>query len=91
MQTENRLFDDLARLAGSAMGTAAGIRAEIEARIKAQLERILAETDRVPRDEFDAVKQMAATARAEQEALAVRVAQLEAELARMTAATGKKA
>ena len=83
MQTENRLFDDLAKLASSAMGAAAGLRAEIEGRIKAELQRLLEETDRVPRDEFEAVKQMAATARAEQEALALRVAQLEAELARL--------
>jgi BMFP domain-containing protein YqiC len=83
MQTENRLLDDLARLASSAMGAAAGLRAEIEGRIKAELQRLLEETDRVPRDEFEAVKEMAATARAEQEALALRVVQLEAELARL--------
>ena len=83
MQTENRLLDDLARLASSAMGAAAGVRAEIEARIKAQLERMMADIDRVPRDEFEAVKQMAATARAEQEALALRVAALEAALERI--------
>ena len=83
MQSENRLFDDLAKLASSAMGAAAGLRAEIEAKIRAELERILEESGRVPRDEFEAVKQMAATARAEQEALAERVAALEAELARL--------
>ena len=83
MQTENRLFDDLARLASSAMGAAAGVRAEIEARIKAELERMLADIAHVPRHEFEAVKQMAATARAEQEALVERVAALEAELARI--------
>jgi len=83
MQTENRLLDDLAKLASSAMGAAAGLRSEIEARIRTQLERILEESGRVPRDEFEAVKQMAATARAEQEALAERVAALETELARL--------
>jgi BMFP domain-containing protein YqiC len=41
----------------------------------------------VPRDEFDAVKAMAAAARAEQEALAERVARLEAELARLKGET----
>ncbi|MBI1778141.1 MAG: accessory factor UbiK family protein [Proteobacteria bacterium] len=82
MQTENRLLDDLARLASSAMGAAAGLRAEIEARIKAELERILGELDHVPREEFEAVKAMAAKARAEQEILTERIVRLEAELAR---------
>jgi BMFP domain-containing protein YqiC len=83
MQTDNRLFDDLARLAAGAMGAAAGVRAEIEARIKAELQRLLADVERVPPDEFEAVKQMAATARAEQEALTQRVAQLEAAIERL--------
>ncbi len=83
MQTENRLLDDLARLASSAMGAAAGVRAEIEARIKAQLQRLLDDVERVSPDEFEAVKQMAATARAEQETLLARVAMLEAEVERL--------
>ena len=78
MQTDNRLLDDLARVAGSAMGAAGGVKSEFEAIVRRQFERILATMDVVGRDEFDAVKEMAAKARAEQEALALRVEKLEA-------------
>ncbi len=78
MQTQNRLLDDLARVATSALGVAAGMRAELEARLRDQFERVLAGMDLVSREEFDAVKAMAAKARAEQEDLAARLAALEA-------------
>ena len=81
MQTDNRLFDDLARLAGGAMGAAAGLRAEFEGLMRQQLDRLLAGMDLVRREEFDAVQAMAAKARTEQEALAARVEALEATLA----------
>ncbi len=80
MQTQNRLLDDLTRVATSALGVAAGMREEIEARLRDQFERILSNMDLVSREEFDAVKAMAAKARAEQEDLAVRLAALEARL-----------
>lgn len=79
MQTQNRLLDDLARVATSALGVAAGMRSEIEARLRDQFERVLAGMDLVSREEFDAVKAMAAKARAEQEDLAARLAALEAQ------------
>lgn len=81
MQTEGRLFDDFARVAAGAMGAASGLRGEIDALVRRRLERLLAGMDLVPRDEFDAVKEMAARARSEGEALAERVAALEARLA----------
>ncbi len=80
MQTQNRLLDDLARVATGALGVAAGMRDEIEARLRDQFEKILTGMDLVTREEFDAVKAMAAKARAEQETLAQRVAALEARL-----------
>ncbi len=80
MQTQNRLLDDLARVATGALGVAAGMRGEIEARLRDQFEKILTGMDLVTREEFDAVKAMAAKARAEQETLARRVAALEARL-----------
>ena len=80
MQTQNRLLDDLARVATGAVGVAAGMREEFEARLRDQFERILANLDLVTREEFDAVKAMAAKARAEQEDLAARLATLEAQL-----------
>jgi BMFP domain-containing protein YqiC len=88
MQTENRLFDDLARLAAGAMGTLTGVRDEVETRLREQLERILGRMNLVRREEFDAVQAMVAKARAEQEALAARVAALEA---RLDAAAAAKA
>ncbi len=80
MQTQNRLLDDLARVATGALGVAAGMRDEIEARLRDQFEKMLTGMDLVAREEFDAVKAMAAKARAEQEMLARRVAALEAQL-----------
>ncbi len=80
MQTQNRLLDDLARVATGALGVAAGMRGEIEARLRDQFEKMLTGMDLVTREEFDAVKAMAAKARAEQETLARRVAALEARL-----------
>ncbi len=81
MQTRARFFDDMARVATGAMGMAGGFREEVDGMIRRQLERVLGRMDLVPRDEFDAVREMAARARAEQEALAERVAALEAALA----------
>ena len=80
MQTQNRLLDDLARMAGGALDVAAGMRAEVEGRLREQFEAMLARMDLVTREEFDAVKAMAAKAREEQEQLAERVAALEAAL-----------
>ena len=81
MQTRNRFFDDFARLAAGAAGALSGVKSEVEARLREQLERLLAGMDLVDRDEFEAVKAMAAKARAEQESLAARLAALEARLA----------
>ena len=80
MQTDNPLLDDLARMASGAVGALTGVRAEIETRIRGQLERILARMDLVTREEFEAVRAMAAKARAEQERLEAQTAILEARL-----------
>ncbi len=87
MQTQNRFLDDLARVTSGAMGVAAGVRGEVEARVREQLERVLAQMDLVPREEFEVVKAMAAKARSEQEELVARVAQLEVLLAEKGAKT----
>lgn len=84
MQTRNRIFDDAAKLAGGAIGTLLGVRQEIEGLVRQQVERILSRFDLVTRDEFDAVKEMAARARAEQEELAQRLETLEASQAKPT-------
>lgn len=81
MQTSNRFFDDLAKVANSAVSTLAGVKGEIEAMVSQRLERFLADMDVVPRDEFEAIKAVAVKARAEQEKLEKRMARLEARLA----------
>lgn len=80
MQTNNRLFDDLARVANGAAGTFAGLKGEMEAVVKERLNRMLSEMDLVTREEFDAIKAVAQAARMEQEALVKRVDELEAKL-----------
>jgi BMFP domain-containing protein YqiC len=80
-QTTNRFLDEIAKLMTDAAGAADGVRREIAAVVRAQSERILHEMDVVQREEFEAVKAMAEKARAENERLEARIAQLEAALA----------
>ena len=80
MQSQNRFFDDFARVAAGALGALSGVKSEVESRLREQLERVLAGMDLVSRDEFEAVKAVAAKARAEQEDLTKRVEALEARL-----------
>ena len=77
MQSQNRLLDDLAKLATGAIGTLRDARGEVEGRLREQFESILANMDLATREEFEAVKEMAARAREENEALAARIARLE--------------
>lgn len=86
MQSQNKILDDMAKVASSAMGVAAGMRAEVEARFREQMERLLSQMDLVPREEFDAMKAVAVAAREGQEALAEQVAALEKRLAALEAA-----
>ena len=79
-QANNRLLDELAKLLTDAAGAAQGVRREAETLMRAQGERIIREMDLVPREEFEAVKAMAQKAREENEALAARIAELEARL-----------
>jgi BMFP domain-containing protein YqiC len=90
MQTENRLFDDLARVANGAINTLSGVREEIESRLRERVERWLAEMDMVPREEFEAIKELAQKARAEQEDLTIKVAALEQKLAAMSTENTRK-
>lgn len=82
MQTQSTLFDDLAKLMTGAMGMAQGASDEAKSFMRAQADRFVAEMDLVGRDEFEAIKQMAAEARAEADALRARVEALEALLKR---------
>lgn len=77
MQSPNRIFDDLARVANGAVAVATGMRQEIEALVRQQFERFLTDRDLVSREEFEAVRLMAEKARAENEDLAARLTALE--------------
>jgi len=80
-QTTGRFFDEFARLMNDAAGVANGVRREVETMVRIQAERMLRDMDVVTREEFEAVKEMAAKAREENERLAARVAALEAKVA----------
>jgi BMFP domain-containing protein YqiC len=78
MQTRNPFFDEFAKLATGAAGVAQGFGEEARSFWRAQVERIIADMDMVRRDEFDAVKDLAAAARAEVDVLKARLEALEA-------------
>jgi BMFP domain-containing protein YqiC len=80
MQNDNRIFEDLARVASGALSALTGVREEVEARLRVQFQHVLDRMNLVRREEFEAVQAMAAKARDEQEKLAERLAALEARL-----------
>ncbi len=80
MQTRNRIFDDLAKVANSAAGTMAGLKDEIENMVRYRIESCMYDMNMVSREEFDAVKAIAAKARSEQVAFKKRIEELEAKL-----------
>ena len=87
MQSDNRILDDMAKVAGGAIGSLTGLRTEIETKIQHQLERLLGRMNLVSREEFETMKAVAQAAREEQIKLERRLAALEAKLA---AAEGQK-
>jgi BMFP domain-containing protein YqiC len=84
-QTSNRLLDEMARLMNDAAGVAEGARREFQTFLRAQAERILRDMDVVTREELEAVKEMAARAREENERLAARLAEVEGRLGKESA------
>jgi BMFP domain-containing protein YqiC len=82
MQSENRLFDDLVKFVNGAAGTIAGMGREAEAATRERAKEWLGGLDFVSRDEFDAVKAMAAAARDEADALKARLDVLEGKAAK---------
>lgn len=78
MQSENPLVADFVKLANAAAGTLAGMSREAREGARERIKGALGGMDFVSREEFEAVKAMAATAREEAETLKARVAALEA-------------
>ncbi len=83
MQDRPRFFDDIAGMAGGALSALQGMREEMESQMRARVDEAIRKLDLVRRDELDAVAEMAANARAGQEAAEARLSALEARLAAM--------
>jgi BMFP domain-containing protein YqiC len=91
MQSQNRLFDDFVKIMNGAAGTVAGMTREAQDGMKERMRDWVGGMDFVSRDEFEAVKAMAAQAREEVEALRNRLAALESGKGKAAAATAKPA
>jgi BMFP domain-containing protein YqiC len=78
MQSENPLLADIVKLMNSAAGTVAGVGREARDAARERIKEAVGGFDFVSREEFDAVKDMAAKAREEVEDLKARLAALEA-------------
>jgi len=91
MQSENRLFDDFVKMVNGMAGTFAGMGREAEAGAREKFKEWMGGADFVGRDEFEAVKAMAAAARDDNEILKARIAALEAKVAGPAAGTAKRA
>ena len=78
MQSDNRMFDDFVKLMNGAAGTLAGVGREAQASARDRAREWIGGLDFVTREEFDAVKAMAAAARDEADALRARLDALEA-------------
>lgn len=85
MQSENRFFDDLAKMVNGVAGTVAGAGREAESAMRERVKEWVGRMDFVGREEFEAVKEMAAKARSESEALKARLDKLEGLAATETA------
>ena len=91
MQSENPLVADFVKLLNSAAGTMAGMGREARDSAREHLKETIGGLDFVSREEFDAVKAMAARAREENEALQARIVALEAKVFGHEKPSAKKA
>ena len=80
MQSENPFIADFVKLMNSAAGTLAGVGREARESARERFREVFGDLEFVSREEFEAVKELAANARAEADALKVRVEALEAKL-----------
>lgn len=88
MAERPRIFDDLAGVAGGAFSALTGLRDEAEALVRARMEEAIRALDLVKRSDLDAVAELAANARAGQEAAEARLAALEAKVAALAEKPG---
>jgi BMFP domain-containing protein YqiC len=85
MNDRPRFFDDLAGVAGGAISALAGLREEAEAMIRARTDELIQRLDLVRREELEAIQELAANARAGQEAAEANAGLLETRLAALEA------
>ena len=90
MQSENRMIDDLVKMVNGMAGTMAGMGREAESSMREKMREWVGGMDFVSREEFEAVKAMAAKARDENEALEKRLAALEKSAKPAAKKTGAK-
>ena len=91
MQSQNRLFDDFVKVMNGAAGTIAGMTREAQGAMQERMREWIGGLDLVSREEFEAVKAMAAAAREESQALKGRVEALEKALAGTAAKPASRA
>ena len=85
MSDRPKFFDDLAGVAGGAISAIAGLREEAEATLRARLDDLIGRLDLVRREELQAIHDIAANARAGQEAAETKLGGLETRLAALEA------
>ncbi|HET6182763.1 MAG TPA: accessory factor UbiK family protein [Acetobacteraceae bacterium] len=85
MAERPKFFDDLAGVAGGAISALAGLREEGEALVRARIDDAIRRLDLVRREELEAVRELAANARAGQEAAEARLGDALARLAALEA------
>ena len=85
MSERPKFFDDLAGVASGAISALTGLREETEAMLRARLYDLIQRLDLVRREELDAIQELAANARAGQEAAEATVATLQTRLTALEA------
>jgi BMFP domain-containing protein YqiC len=86
MSKKEKILDDMARMAGGAIGTIGNIRGQMKEEIRLRVDEMAMRMDLVPREDFERVEDLLKQARLEQEELRARIEKLES-----TLTTGKKA
>lgn len=81
MSDRPRFFEDLAGVAGGAISALSGLREEMEAVVRARIDETIRKLELVRREELEAVTELAANARAGQEAAELKLAAMETRLA----------
>ena len=88
MENNNKLLNDISRVASGAVGNLMNVKNEIEIMVGAQLEKLLQKMNLVTKEEFNTAQAMLTKSRNEQEELKKRLESLESQLNELT--SGKK-